>query len=72
MLHQDKQQSFKQISIKSSKQNNYCVKNFSVSVNQMIQTQRIIAETKNADEIKQNKTIEKIIQFLYFYLSCEN
>jgi len=48
------------------------MKNFFVSVNQMIQTQKIIAETKNVNEIKQNKIIEKIIQLLYFYSSHEN
>ena len=48
------------------------MKNFFVSVNQMIQTQKIIAETKNADEIEQNKIIEKTIQLLYFYSFHEN
>ena len=48
------------------------MKNSSVSVNQMIQIQKIIAETKNTNEIKQNKVIKKIIQFLYFYSSHEN
>ena len=48
------------------------MKNSSVSVNQMIQIQKIITETKNTNEIKQNKIIEKIIQFLYFYSSCED
>ncbi len=48
------------------------MKNSSVLINQMIQTQRIIAEAKNADEIKQNKIIEKIIQLLYLYSSHED
>ena len=48
------------------------MKNSSVSVNQMIQIQKIIAEAKNANKIEQNKAIEKTIQLLYFYSSCEN
>ena len=38
----------------------------------MIQIQKIIIEAKNANEIKQNKVIEKIIQLLYFYSSHED
>ena len=38
----------------------------------MTQTQKIIADAEKADEIEQNKIIKKVIQLLYFYLSCEN
>ena len=48
------------------------MKNFFVSVNQMIQIQRIIVEIKNTDEIKQNKIIKKTIQLLYFYSSYKD
>ena len=49
------------------------MKNLSiVSADQVAEAQRIIAGVKDADEVKQNKVIEKIIQFLYFYSFCEN
>ena len=48
------------------------MKNFVILVNQINQVQRIIAETKNANETKQNKIIKKTIQLLYFYSSCES
>ena len=68
----DRQQFLKQISTEFSKQNNYHVKNSVISVNQIDQAQRIIAEAKNANEAEQNKIIEKIIQLLYFYSSHES
>ena len=43
-----------------------------VSINYVAQTQRIIANTKNINKVKQNKTIKKVIQLLYLYSSYEN
>ena len=43
-----------------------------ILAHQMISAQSIIADTKKANEVEQNKIIEKAIQLLYFYLSCED
>ena len=43
-----------------------------ISVNQMTQTQRIIVNAEKEDHTKQNKVIEKAIQLLYSYSSCED
>ena len=48
------------------------MKNSVISADQIDQAQRIIAEAKNTNEAEQNKAIEKAIQLLYFYSSCEN
>ena len=48
------------------------MKNSVILADQIDQAQRIIAEAKNANKVKQNKAIEKAIQLLYFYSSCEN
>ena len=39
---------------------------------QITSTQSIIANTKKANEVEQNKVIKKVIQLLYFYSSCED
>ena len=43
-----------------------------ISADQMIQTQRIIVNAEEENHTKQNKMIEKAIQLLYSYSSCED
>ena len=43
-----------------------------ISADQMIQTWRIIVNAEKEDHTKQNKVIEKAIQLLYSYSSCED
>ena len=48
------------------------VQTYIISANQVTQTQRIIADVKNMNEVEKKRAIEKIIQLLYLYSSCES